>query len=237
MPYIIDAIIVIIVAVTVILGYRKGFIRTIIQLTGCIVAFVLALSLSKTVSAMVYDGFLRDGLHDKIETVWSETVSNGAAQTLTEQTESVLEALPVFVQTALDAETITQKIRDSIGNSETATAVADGLVDELIRPVMVAVVRFIAFLILFLILMLVIRLLAKLLKPITKMPLIRQTDGLLGAAVGLVKGFLFALVAVTVMELIAAGAAGGPFTQENLDQTVLAGWLADINPLSVMFTR
>ncbi len=232
MPYVLDAIVIVIVAVTAIVGYRHGFIRTIIQLAGCAVAFVLALSLSSTVSTMVYDGLLRDGLHEKVETVWSETVINGAAQTVTEQTESVIEALPGFVQTVLDAETITDGIRESVSNKQTGTAVADYFVDELIRPVMVAVIRFIAFLILFLILMLAIRLLAKLLKPITKLPLIRQMDGGLGAAIGLVKGTLFAVVAVTVMQLIASGAATGPFTKENLDNSLLAGWIADINPIS-----
>ena len=125
MPYILDAIVIVVVAVTAIIGYRRGFIRTIIQLAGCIVAFVLALSLSNTVSTMVYDGMLRDGLHEKVETIWTETVVDGAAQTLTEQTESVLESLPVFVQTALDAESITQGIRDSVGNDQTGSAVAD----------------------------------------------------------------------------------------------------------------
>lgn len=232
MPYILDAVVVIIIAVTAIVGYRRGFIRTIIQLVGCVVAFVLALSLSNTVSSMVYDGMLRDGLHEKIETAWSETVVEGAAQTLTEQTETIFDTLPKFVQVALDTETITQGIRDSVGNDQTGTAVADYLVDDLIRPVMVAVIRFVAFLILFAILMLLIRLLEKLMKPLTKLPLIRQTDGLLGAVVGLIKGAIFALVAVTIMQLIATGTTTGPFTQENLDNSIVAGWVAEINPLS-----
>ncbi len=234
MSYILDAIVVIIIAVTAILGYRRGFIRTIIQLAGCIVAFILALTLSGTVSTMVYDGVLRDSLHEKIETVWSETVVEGAAQTLTEQTEAVFDTLPAFVQTALDTETITQGIHDSVGNDQTGTAVADYLVDDLIRPVMVAIIRFVAFLILFALLMIVIRLLEKLLKPLTKLPLVRQTDGLLGTVVGLVKGIVFALVAVTVIQLIAAGTTTGPFTQENLDNSLIAEWVAEINPLSAV---
>lgn len=234
MPYILDAIVVIIVAVTAIIGYRRGFIRTIIQLAGCVIAFVLALSLSGTVSTMVYDGVLRGGLHDKLETAWNETVVEGAAQTLTEQTEAVFDTLPGFVQTALDTETIMQGIQNSVGNDQTGTAVADYLVDDLIRPVMIAMIRFVAFLILFAILMLLIRLLEKLLKPITKLPLLRQTDGLLGTVVGLAKGIVFALVAVTIIQLIAAGTTTGPFTQENLDNSVVAGWVAEINPLSAV---
>lgn len=234
MSYVLDAIVVGIVVVTAFLGYRRGFIRTIIQLVGCVVAFILAFSLSSTVSAMVYDSFLRDGLHQKIETVWSETVVDGAAQTLTEKTEAVFDALPGFVQTTLDAEAITQEIHNSVGNNQTAIAVADYLADELVRPVMVAIIRFIAFLLLFVIFMFVIRLLEKLLKPITQMPIIRQADGFLGSAVGLIKGIVFAVVAVTVMQLIASGTTTGPFTQENLDNSLVVGWVIQINPLSVV---
>lgn len=234
MPYILDAIILVIVAVTAIVGYRRGFIRTVIQLVGCIVAFALALSLSSSVATMVYDGFIRDGLHERIETIWNETVVDSATQTLTEQTEAVLDSLPSFVQSLVDSETITQGILDSVGNNQVGTAVADYLVDELIRSIMVAVIRFIAFLLLFVIFMLMIRLLENLLKPLVKMPLIRQVDGFLGAAVGLIKGGMFALVAVTVMQLIAASATTGLFTQQNLDNSLLAGWIVQINPLSVV---
>jgi uncharacterized membrane protein required for colicin V production len=232
MAYILDLIIVAVILVTVFLGYRRGFIRTIIQLIGCVVAFALALSFSATVSTYIYDDLLRDGLHEKIETVWNETVIEGAATSVTEQVESVLEELPSFVSATLDADTLVAGIRDTVGLSETGTAVADYLVDTMLRPVIVAVLRFVSFLILYLVFMLLIRLLEKLLTPLIKLPLIRQTDGTLGAVLGLLKGIVFALVAVTIMQLVAAGATSGPCTQENLENSLVAGWLAEINPIS-----
>ncbi len=232
MAYILDLIIVAVVGITVFLGYRRGFIRTIIQLVGCVVAFALALSLSATVSNYIYDDLLRDGLHEKIETVWNDTVVEGAADTMTEQVESVLETLPSFLTATLDTDDLVDGIQASVGNADTGTAVADYLVDEMLRPLLVAVLRFIAFLILYLVLMLLIRLLEKLITPLIKLPLIRQTDGALGAIIGLLKGIVFALVAVTIMQLIAASATTGPCTQENLENSVLAGWLAEINPIS-----
>ncbi len=232
MAYILDAIVLAVVAVTVFLGYRRGFIRTIIQLVGCVVAFALALSLSATVSNYVYDEMLRDSLHEKIETVWNDTVVEGATATITEQVDSVLDSLPSFVTATLDTDTLVEGIRGSVGNTDTGTAVADYLVDEMLRPLVVAVLRFIAFLVLYLLLMLVIRLLEKLLTPLIKLPLIRQTDGTLGAVIGFLKGAVFALVAVTIMQLIASGTTAGLFTQENLDKSIVAGWLAEINPIS-----
>ena len=232
MAYILDLIVLAVVAVTVFLGYRRGFIRTIVQLVGCVAAFALALSLSATVSTYIYDDLLRDGLHEKIETAWNDTVVEGAANTVTEQVESVMENLPSFFTATLDADALVEGITGSVGNTDTGTAVADYLVNDMLRPICVAILRFVSFLVLYLVLMLVIRLLEKLITPLIKLPLIRQTDGTLGAVIGLFKGIIFALVAVTIMQLIAASATSGPCTQENLDNSLLAGWIADINPLS-----
>ncbi len=231
MAYILDLIVLAVVAVTVFIGYRRGFIRTIIQLLGCVVAFALALSLSATVSNYVYDDLMRDGLHEKIETAWNDTIVEGAANTITEQVDSMLETLPPFLTATLDTETLVDGIMGS-ANVNTGASVADYLVDDMLRPVIVAVLRFVSFLVLYLVLMLVIRLLEKLVTPLIKLPLIRQTDGTLGAVIGLLKGVVFAMVAVTIMQLIAASATSGPFTQENLDNSLLAGWLSEINPLS-----
>jgi len=232
MAYILDLIVLAIVIITVIVGYRRGFIRTMIQLLGCVVAFALALSLSATVSNYVYDEWMRDGLHEKIETVWNDTVVEGAANTVSDQVETVLDSLPSFLTATLDSDALVSGIMGSVGTKDTGIAVGDYMTDTVLRPVIVAVLRFVSFLVLYLVLMLVIRLLEKLVTPLIKLPLIRQTDGALGAVIGLLKGLVFALVAVTVMQLIAASASSGPFTQENLDNSILAGWLAEINPLS-----
>jgi hypothetical protein len=79
--------------------------------------------------------------------------------------------------------------------------------------------------------MIAVKLVAKLLKPLSKLPLIRQADGLLGAACGLFKGIVFAFVAVTVIQLFSVG-ANGILAKEDLENSYIAGRLAECNPLS-----
>lgn len=226
MAYILDAIVLAVAVTCVFLGYRRGFVRTMIQLVGCLAAIFLAYTFSDTVATFVYDDIMRDGLHRGIVETWDESVANGA-QTITEQVDAVVETLPKFVQKVIDTDALS-----TLTQSSTSTHVADYVVDTLIRPTMLVVLRFVAFILLFILLSFLIKLLEKLLKPITKIPLIRQADGVLGTLLGLVKGAILVIVAVTLMQLIAIGAPFGPFTNENLEKSVIAGRVAEINPLS-----
>lgn len=234
MPYVLDAIILVIVALTAIIGYRRGFVRTVIQLVRYVAAFLLAIFLSGVLSTMFYETCLREPLHAKIAQKWDETVVQDASVTLSQQAEALMDALPRPVQVLLDGETVTQSIRDIVADQQNSTAVANYFTDELLAPVLVTALRLVMFLLLFIILSFFMRLLEKLIRPITNLPLIRQANNWLGAAIGLVKGAVFAVIAVSVMQLIAACYPIGPFTQTNLDQSILVRYLLEINPLSAV---
>lgn len=231
MSYILDAAVIAIVVITTVLGYRHGFIRTMVQLVGSVAAFFLAFSLSGLAADKVFDNLMQQPIRDRIETVWTETLTEGAAQTLTEKTNSVVDGLPTFMQMLVDTDALTDGIRQSIGNGDTAASVANYLTVDVLRPVAVSVLRVLAFLLLFVILLFLLRLLSKLIQPLIKLPLIHQTDKLLGTFLGLAKGFVFALVAVTVFQLIAAGSTEGFFSIQTVRDTFLVSWIAEHNPI------
>lgn len=60
------------------------------------------------------------------------------------------------------------------------------------------------FLLLFIVLMIIAHFLANLISKVFRLPLLRQADGLLGALLGAVEGVVLGLVAVTVMQMMAA---------------------------------
>lgn len=233
MSWILDGIIVLLLVIAVILGYKRGFISTAVQLAGYIFAFLIALSLSTTVAEFTYDRFIGEKITETVSAAFSEN----AGSTVSEKVDGMLETLPAFLQTALSEN---QEVQDALANIEnktenTITAVTETIVEQILRPVVVALLRFVIFLILFLLLLLVVKLLSKLVKPLTKLPLIRQVDGTLGIVLGAVNGCILSIVAVTIMQLIVtAGSTSGPFTAENLQNSVIAGWIADINPLALI---
>lgn len=233
MSWILDGIIVLLLVIAVVLGYKRGFITTAVQLAGYVFAFLIAMSLSTTVAEFTYDHFIGEKITESVSVAFSDNTGS----TVSEKVEGMLETLPAFLQTALSENEEVQNALTNIENKteNTITAVTETVVEQILRPVVVALLRFVIFLILFLILLLVVKLLSKLVKPLAKLPLIRQIDGLLGIVLGAVNGCVFSIVAVTVMQLIiTAGSTTGPFTAENLQNSLLASWIADMNPLALI---
>lgn len=228
MAYILDGVIILILIVTVALGYHRGFLRSVVQLVGLVAAFVLAFSLSSVLAEWAYDvavdKSLRAGIHSALEE------NNG--MDLSEQIEKVKESLPGFVVSVIEQNEDASKALETLGErAETSiSTIADVLVTDIIRPLVVAVFRFVSFLLLVALLLLAVKLIAKLIKPITKLPLISQADGLLGALIGLVKAALFILIAVTVMQLLAS--SGKVITAAQLEETTVVSWIAEHNPVA-----
>ena len=54
MAYILDGVLILILVVTIALGYHRGFIRSIVQLVGLVAAIVVASSLSASLAPMIY---------------------------------------------------------------------------------------------------------------------------------------------------------------------------------------
>ena len=230
MSYVFDIAVILIVAITVFFGYRRGFIRTVVQLVGCVLALVLAFSLSQTVSAYVYENVVRDTVYEKVNAAWEESTAHGVAN-LTEKVDAFNESLPNFLQTLLDTDAVTDDVHQFLNGGEKETSVSAFLTDTVLQPILLTILRIIAFLILYAVLMVAVKLVTKLIKPLSKLPLIRQADGLLGAACGLLKGLVFAFIAVTVIQLLSVG-GNGVFAKKDLDNSYIAGRLAERNPLS-----
>ncbi|MFR1434667.1 MAG: CvpA family protein [Acutalibacteraceae bacterium] len=115
----------------------------------------------------------------------------------------------------------------------TADAVADALVNNVFRPVGVLLIRMVSFLLLFIVLMIIAHFLANLISKVFRLPLLRQADGLLGALLGAVEGVILGLVAVTVMQMMAASTTENALiSQQDIESTVLVSAVAQINPVT-----
>lgn len=230
MAYILDGILLLIVIVTVALGYHRGFIRSVVQLVGLIAAVVIASSLSASLSTLVYDSFVSEPLQNKVV----EAVENAGSGVASERLDSALESLPPFLVNAINQNDQASQTLDQLQNTVTdsATAMAKTLVTNVVRPLAIGLFRVVLFIILVILLLILVKLLTKLIKPLTKLPVIRQADGLLGGAVGLLKAVLFVVIAVSVMQLLAS--SGKLITMEQFQDTILVSWVAQNSPISLM---
>lgn len=228
MAYILDGILILILVIAVAAGYHRGFIRSIVQLVGLVAALVVAFSLSASLSAWIFDSFASEPLQEAIVTTLEEDVSSTAA----EQLDKIVDALPDFIANAVNADSAAQQALDGLTAqvNASAPALAQSVVTDVVRPLAVALLRFVLFILLFVILMVVVKLLTKVIKPLTKLPVIRQADGALGAVVGAVKGIIFVIIAATVMQLLAT--YGTLITTQQLEDTYVAGWVVENNPVA-----
>lgn len=230
MPYILDAIVLLLVGLAVFFGYRHGFLKSVVQIAGVIAAFVLALTCSSPLASWTFDGFMSEGIEAQLNEALVGVTEVPSAENLGE----MLTGLPAPVVSLLENSTQLQSALDNLDDSVAATTatLVDTLLTNIIRPIVVSLLQFVFFIVLFVVLSLVARLLAKLIKPVTKLPLIRQIDGTLGAVLGAVKGILFVLIFTAFIQLIAAtGTESSLLSLDVLDSTVLTRWVLSINPI------
>ena len=233
MAYILDIAVILIFVLAIFIGYRRGFVKSIIRLVGCLLALVIAGTLSGASKTFtVKKGFLAGKVKEQIVT------HIPAADTASIKTglHDAIEQMPGFVKNALDAYDLgsPDAIVDSLGDtlSGNVDAVAQTISDKVIRPVAVLLLQMVCFFVLFIILIIVVGILAAVINKAFKLPGLKQMNGALGAIFGAVEGLLWVLVAVTVIQLVATSSAGDSLlSAKNLHDSLLVSKIADVNPI------
>ncbi len=233
MAYVLDIAVILIVVVTVIAGYRHGFLKSVIGVAGLLVSLALAFLVSGMISDGVYTGIIQPKTEQAIAAGIGESI--GAATSVEDGLQAAVDYLPGVVQNfmedeGLSPENLAQQVDRETGNI--AQSIAVTLTDAVVRPVMTLVVRSVAFLLLFVVLLIVTGLLGKLLGGILKRTPLKGLNSALGAVLGLLKSALWVLVLVTVVQMIAHFSSETSFiSQKTIEDTTIVEAIADVNPL------
>ncbi|MBR2079655.1 MAG: CvpA family protein [Clostridia bacterium] len=203
MPYIIDIIFILILAVVVITSVKKGFIVSLFELVGTIASFVAARLLSDSLASPVFEKFVAPGA----EKLLSENLGEVATTDYGAQIESAINSIPDFFTSILSLMGIDKaELVEKVASSDFASGtLLDSLMESVVTPVGTAVVQFILFAVLVALITLVLRVLVRLLdKIIKKIPAIKQMNSALGGVVGAARGVL----TVVILSILLAVAAG-----------------------------
>lgn len=203
MPYIIDIIFILILAVVVITSVKKGFIVSLFELVGTIASFVAARLLSDSLASPVFEKFVAPGA----EKLLSENLGEVATTDYGAQIEGVINSIPDFFTSILSLMGIDKaELVEKVASSDFASGtLLDSLMESVVTPVGTAVVQFILFAVLVALITLMLRVLVRLLdKIIKKIPAIKQMNSALGGVVGAVRGVL----TVVILSILLAVAAG-----------------------------
>lgn len=233
MAYILDGAVIIIFLLAVFIGYRRGFFKSIIQLAGCIAAVLIASSLSMPLASGLYDQFFSDSVQQQI----SKEIEKSGVDSVETALGGVLTDLPGPVTNALTMFNLgtPAQIKDKLSGSldGTVAQLSKEIEGKVVRPAAVSLMRILCFFILFIIFMVLVGIAASVIGRVFKLPVLRQTDGMLGALLGAVQGIVLVFVAVTVMSLIAASSkSDDKLTRAAMNDTILVHSIEKVNPMT-----
>ena len=221
---------VIIILLCVVLGYKKGFFKSIAGFIGAVIAMFLAWVLAGLIANALYQGIFREKLIDHISAV----LSNDALASFPEKAAQVVANLPGFLSNTLNNQGITssqieQSLQAAGNNAAPATA-------DLISPAVIWLLQLLLTVILFFILVILVRLVIKLIGNVFRLPVLRQVDGILGGLFGIFKGVVYIFLVCILLQLLmpVIGNSSEPMKQV-LDNSFIYQFIFYNNPITSWF--
>ena len=193
---------------------------------------VLAFSISGAVAGGIYSSFVQKKSEKAIETAISDKVG---ASSIEDNITAAMDTMPNLVKDLIADKGVTaQALAQKIGGGaqNTANAIAVAVTDTVVKPVMTLFIRFVAFIVLFILLQFAVTFIGKLIAGLLRHTPLKGADSLLGALLGAVKGILWVLFAVMLMQAIAGFTAEDALiSRKSISETKVVSFVADHNPL------
>lgn len=234
MSVMLDLAVVLILGLSVVLGWKRGFVKTLIKFAGSLISLVAAVVLATPLSVFINDLFVAD---------WISGIARGA---LAEQLSAIgndfstlFSQMPEGFQSLINRFGITQDDAQRQYEQMAAENKTDGLITEELSDYISAgaaeaVSYAIAFLVLYIAFYFVLKLVTKLIDPIFHLPLLHGANATLGALLGLLIGVVFLWILALLVEHLAPylsetdSVFSSGFSAEN---TLLYQFFAEANPL------
>ena len=222
MTFLLDGLIVLLFVLCVVLGHRCGFVRTISGLLALVVALLVAAVLSSPISRWLYTATVEPTVTAVLENYVEEEALPTA-----KQLDTALDKMPGYVTALLEANGIADgeavlKRVEKLDMGETAVR---AITKRVIAPVVLRLIELLCSILLFVLTYILARILLRALDALTHLPLIRQTNRLLGLLAGALQGVLWATVATYVLYTVAALTTMPWLTTAVLEDTYLISWI------------
>ena len=136
MALILDALLIAVVAVFVLFGIKRGFIKSFVSLLGIIISLAIAFYLSTPISNFIFSNILRNPIHDKItETISAQLPDSANKDDI--KLEIPEELLSLAKSLGIDVDSYFSKMSDGtwklIGDAEAFANLVNGYgIDELV---------------------------------------------------------------------------------------------------------
>lgn len=203
MNFIVDAIIIAIIAIVIVRSSKKGFVSSLVDTFAMIIATIVSYMFTPEVSQFVYDSFIKNSVSKGFEKVLDDMNTNAA---VADKVDAMIASLPEGAVNLADSLGIINlnaigagiHMPGFIDNNQLITTV----LNDFAYNVMITITKVVVFFILFVLATLVLRMVSNFLENINKIPLIGKLNSTLGGVLGVAKALIIILVVCTVMYFI-----------------------------------
>ena len=220
MNIVLDVLVIAIVIGSVILGWRRGFVKSISGLLSLVLAMVIVSSFAGPVAQKVDEAVIEPwAIKQVVKTQEGLTADAPASELdLVSVNRSISDRFGVNIL----------GVEDTMGAATVGEYIGSVLKTTGITLTISTAVATIG---LFILSWVAVWLIGLLLKPILKLPVLRQCNGVLGVVIGLVSAAILLMVLAYTVQSLGATKPDALFGAQTVEKTVLFKKIVEINPL------
>lgn len=202
MGYIMDIIIVVLMAICIISATKKGFIKTVMGTVSLLLALILTFAFYKPVKEKMLESDMMDGLKttitEKLESIEVDSEGNFDIESLMENKPT--EFIELLESFGIDYNELRLQYEGWL--SDSSTDIREKLIKTIINPIIDFLASGIALLALFLVCFFAIKLATFMLDKVFTLPLLKQANKALGFVAGAINGFVTVYVFCAIVVLL-----------------------------------
>lgn len=235
-----------IVTLAILLGgiaaaYRKGLVRSAVELAGYVLSSVVAYSLSVPLGQWIYNSLLEPVVSRQVHAYIAKTVGDGAGAAVTSSGLSTfLNRMPDNFRALLGQYHLSvDTIRSAAGSSAQSGTdiVSTAVTNQIAAPIAMSVSRAIAFAAVFFVCMIVVRLVARVANGVNRIPVIGTINRFGGACAGLLLSAMDIFLLCTVISVVISVLSfrqNPPLTVSTVDNTAVFKIFYSHNPFTLL---
>jgi len=202
MAYIIDIILLVIFAVVIIASVKKGFFRSLFDLIGSILAFILARIFASSAAPAIFSSIVAPGAQRHLASSLSDIGTTDYVTQVEQAISSIPEGLSGIMEIiGFEKQELVDKVSSLNLNGNN---LVESIMNTVVEPVGTAVIQFMLVAVLAFVLIFVIKFVVKVLdKIITKLPVIGKFNSVLGGVFGAVRGIIVVGIFAMLISVIA----------------------------------
>lgn len=238
MAFIVDIVIVVILLLSIYLGYRRGFVKTIFGCLSLVAAIILASMFGSHAGNLIKGtkmfGDVSENIATEISEYFDKTAKEGIENAMSAQVS--LESSPlgnVLVRLGIDAQSVEKGYVSALQKG--AANVKQEVVDAVSGPVLDCLANAMGTLIVFILSLIALKLLSYLVDGIAKLPLLKTVNKFGGLAAGAVSGIIFVFVLCMITQVILPYIPENPVVYVGMDKdTWLYSFFLSLNPVILL---